>query len=133
MASGTFERPLPDPSSEKSLLGLGGLSLSNYSLAANQTRYLVFKDQIKFGYLATFGYNANAGTKSGLYQLCCTSSGNDPITLTAVKAVSYSGLAITPISSKVVQITNPSGSGYLWVSVMLCYGDAPTLQSTLPT
>ena len=129
MASGIGDRPLPDPSSEKSLLGLGGLSgVMRAEIAPNVTRYLVFPSQHKDGVLITSTNGSSASEKVGLYVF--GSSGSNTIAMTAIKAVTRTGLSITPLSNTVIEIVNPSG--YMWLMVQMFYGDKPTLQSTNP-
>lgn len=130
MASGTFERPLPDPADEKALLGLDGFSgVMRAEIAPNVTRYLVFQSQHKDGLLITSTNGDSASEKVGLYVF--GSSASNTIAMTAIKAVTRTGLSITPLSNTVIQIVNPSG--YMWLMVQMFYGDKPTLQSTLPT
>ena len=129
MASGIGERPNLSPSEEKSLLGLGGLSgVMRAEIAPNVTRYLVFQSQHKDGVLITSTNGTNASEKVGLYVF--GSSASNTISLTAIKAVTRTGLSITPLSNTVIEIVNPSG--YMWLMVQMFYGDKPTLQSTNP-
>lgn len=130
MASGTGERPLPGIWSEKGLLGIGGISgAARFEIAPNTTRYLVFQAEHKDGVLITSTNGTSASEKVGLYVF--GSSASNTIAMTAIKAVTRTGLSITSLSNTVIEIVNPSG--YMWVEVLMIYGNAPTLQSTLPT
>ena len=133
MASGVGERPLPDPASEKSLLGLGGFTWTlRCEVPNNSTRYLVFPSWYKGGLLAVGGYGGSHDDKAGLYILDSGTSGaNASLSLPPVKAATRTGLAITPLNNTVIEIVNPGG--YLWGGVMMFYGDKPTLQTTNPT
>ena len=131
MASGIGERPLLSPTEEKSLMRLGGLTgVMRWEMTAGTTRYLVFDKQFKIGMLSSWGATSQAA-KSGLYHLYSSSSST--ITLTAVKAANYSGLTISPLNNQVIQIVNPSSSGYLWIAVLMFYGNLPAIQTTNPT
>lgn len=130
MASGTFERPLPDPEIERSLLGLGGFGgVMRFEVPNNSTRYLVFASGYKAGLLATGGYGGSHDDKSGLYTLDSGSSAI--ISLPPIKAVTRTGLTITPLNNTVIQIVNPSG--YLWGVLLMSFGTTPTLETTNPT
>ena len=130
MASGVGERPLPNPSSERSLLGLGGFAgVMKFEVPNNSTRYLVFSSGYKAGLLVTGGYGGSYDDKAGLYTV--TSAASAIISLPAIKAATKTGLTITPLSNTVIEIVNPGG--YLWGGVMMFYGDKPTSQTTNPT
>ena len=130
MASGVGERPLPDPASEKALIGLNGFAgVAKFEVPNNSTRYLVFPSSYKAGLLSVGGYGSSYDNKAGLYTVDSGSSAT--ISLVPIKAATYSGLTITPLNNTVIQITNPAG--YLWVGVLMFYGGVPTLSTTNPT
>ena len=130
MASGVGERPLPDPASEKSLLGLGGVNgIMRFEVPNNSTCYLVFPSGYKGGLLAVGGYGGSHDDKAGLYTV--TSAASAIISLPAIKAVTRTGLTITPLNNTVIEIVNPGG--YLWGGLLMFYGEKPTLSTTNPT
>ena len=130
MASGTYERPVLDPGKENSLLGLGGISgTMRFEVPNSSTRYLVFSSGAQGGLLVIGGYGSTYDNKAGVYIISCSNSGN--ISLPVIKAATYSGLTITPLSNTVIEIVNPGG--YLWGTVLMVYGDKPTVATTQPT
>ena len=130
MASGIGDRPLPDPSSEKSLLVLGGVNgIMRFEVPNNSTCYLVFSSGYKGGLLVTGGYGGSNDDKAGLYTV--TSAASAIISLPPVKAATRTGLSITPLNNTVIEIVNPGG--YLWGAVLMFYGGVPTLSTTNPT
>lgn len=132
MASGAFERPLPDPASERSILGLGGFGgVMRFEIPNNSTRYLVFASGYKTGLLVVGGYGGTHDDKAGLYILDSSSGSSATISLPPVKSPTRTGLTITPLNNTVIQIVNPGG--YLWGTVMMFLGSAPTLETTNPT
>lgn len=132
MAAGTFERPVLPPTDERSLLELGGFTgAMKFEMTAGQTRYLSFNKEFKIGLLATWGNGVEADGKSSLYSLSSGTSAT--ISLSAIKAVSRTGVTITPLSNQAIEIVNPSGSSYMWVAVIMFYGKKPTVEVTQPT
>lgn len=132
MASGTFERPLPDPADESALLapqlGLGGISGSAvFSFAANLTRYLVFPSGQKQG-LLIIGSTSSFSAKWGLYMYYSSASGT--ISLQPVLAPTQTGLAVAGTSNTVVTIVNPGGA--LYGGAICIRGGSPTLETALP-
>lgn len=119
MASGTFERPLPDPAEEKALLGLSDLKSKCYQIAANTTGTLRFTTEIKDGLLVL---SAGDTGKRGLYIYGSTSTGG--IALTTILAPTQSGLSVAASGNNIV-ITN--GTLALFALVMAFKGGLPTL------
>lgn len=124
MASGTGERPLPDPAEEKVLLGLSGINTLSYDQDANTTRYIKFPSKPIDGILIL---SAGAGTgldsKRGIYVFGSTTTGN--VTLTSVL---QSSLTITG-GSNYVSITN--GASHVYWAVISFMGGQPTVESSL--
>jgi hypothetical protein len=129
MASGTGERPLGTVAEEKTLLGLFGLQFSRFEMTANTTRYLVFRQQNKGGLLVCWSNGDTGADKCGLYQLASSSS--NAIVLPVIKTFTRTGMSITPLSNTAIEIVNPSG--YLWVAVLMFYGESPTMETSAPT
>lgn len=119
MASGSFERPLPDPAEEKVLLGLSDLKSKCYQIAANTTGTLGFVAELKDGLLVL---SAGDTGKRGLYIYGSTSTG--AIELTTILAPTQSGLTVTA-SGNNIAITN--GTFALFVLVLAFKGGLPTL------
>ena len=127
MASGTFERPLPDPADEGALLGLGGISGSmKFAFNANLTRYLVFPSGQKQGLLIIGSTGSFAG-KWGVYMFFSSETGS--ISLQEVKAPTQTGLSVTGTSNTVVTIVNPGGT--LYGGVICIRGGSPTLETSI--
>lgn len=123
MASGTFERPLPNPAGERSLLSLGEFKSATYEIPASSTRNLTFAKELKNGMLVM---GAGATTKRGMFIYGSTTTGS--ITVTTVLAPTQSGLTVSASGNDIV-ITN--GSNALFVCVMPFKGGLPSL--TTPT
>lgn len=119
MASGTFERPLPDPAEEKVLLGLSDLLSQAYTIPAGTTGTLRFITELKDGVLIL---SAGDTGKRGLYIYGSTSTGG--IALTTILAPTQSGLTVTA-SGNNIAITN--GSLALFALVLAFKGGLPTL------
>lgn len=124
MASGTFQRPLPDPTDEKTLLGLSGITTMKYAQSASTTRYATFKTEIKSGILIL---SAGGTTKHGLYIFGSTSSG--AIGITTIHAPSQSGMSVTA-SGQTITVSN--GSSALYWLILMWNGDLPTISTTAP-
>ena len=123
MASGVFDRPLPNPGDERGLLSLGELKSVTFEVPASTTRNLTFSKELKDGLLVM---GAGTVTKRGLYIYGSTSTGN--ISVTAILAPTQSGMSIS-VSGNDIVITN--GSQALFVSAIPFKGNLPTL--TTPT
>lgn len=119
MASGTFERPLPDPAEEKTLLGLNDLKSRSYQIPANTTGTLRFATELKDGLLVV---SAGDAGKRGLYIYGSTTAGG--IVLTAILAPTQSGLTVTA-SGNNITIVNKAFA--LFVLVLSFQGNLPTL------
>lgn len=119
MASGTFERPLPDLADEKALLELSGIKAMQYTQSASTTRNLVFPSESKSGLLILASGNS---LKHGLYIFGETTSGD--IRLTAIVAPTQSGLSVSA-SSHTITIVN--GSAGLYVTVLAFLGALPSV------
>lgn len=119
MASGTFERPLPDPAEEKVLLGLSDLKSKSYQIPANTTGTLGFSTELKDGLLVV---SAGDAGKRGLYIYGSTSTGG--IVLTTILAPTQTGLTITASGNNIV-IVNKTFA--LFALVMPFQGSLPTL------
>lgn len=119
MASGTFERPLPDTEDEKALLGLSDLKSKSYQILANVTGTLGFVTEIKDGLLVL---SAGDAGKRGLYIYGSTSTG--PMVLTTVIAPTQSGLTVSASGSNIV-IVNKAYT--LFALVLPFQGGLPTL------
>lgn len=119
MASGAFERPLPDPADEKMLLGLSNLLSKAYMIPANTTGTFGFATEVKDGLLVL---SAGDTGKRGLYIYGSTSTGG--IGLTTILAPTQTGLTITASGNNIV-IVNKTFA--LFVLVMPFQGSLPTL------
>lgn len=119
MASGSFARPLPDPTAERSLLELSGIKAMQYTQAASTTRNLVFPSESKAGLLILASGNS---AKHGLYLFGETTSGT--ISLTPIVTPTQSGLSVT-VSSHTITIVN--GSAGLYVTVLAFLGALPSV------
>lgn len=119
MASGTFDRPLPDPAEEKVLLGLSDLKSKSYQIPANTTGTLGFVTELKDGLLVL---SAGDAGKRGLYIYGSTSTG--PMVLTTILAPTQSGLTVTASGNNIV-IVNKTYA--LFVLAMPFQGGLPTL------
>lgn len=119
MASGTFERPLPDPAEEKALLGLSDLKSKSYQIAANTTGTLGFLTELKDGLLVL---SAGDAGKRGMYIYGSTSVSG--ILLTTILAPTQSGLTVTA-SGNNITIVNKAFA--LFVLVLPFQGNLPTL------
>lgn len=119
MASGTFERPLPDPAEEKALLGLNDLQSKSYQIAANTTGTLRFTTELKDGLLVL---SAGDAGKRGLYIYGSTSTGG--IALTSILTPTQSGLTVSASGNNIV-INN--GTFAVFALVLAFKGSLPTL------
>ena len=119
MASGTFERPLPDPAEEKELLGLSDLQSKSYQISANTTGTLRFTTELKDGLLVL---SAGDAGKRGLYIYGSTSTGG--IALTSILTPTQSGLTVSASGNNIV-INN--GTLALFALVLAFKGGLPTL------
>ena len=119
MASGSFERPLPDPAEEKDLLGLSEIRSKCYQIPANTTGTLAFASELKDGILVL---SAGDAGKRGMYIYGSTTTG--PIVLTTIIAPTQSGLTVTASGSNIV-IVNKTYA--LFVLAMPFQGGLPTL------
>lgn len=118
MASGTFERPLPNPADERSLLGLGEIRSLTIEMTANTSKTLTFNNLPRDGLIIL---SAGDASKRGLYIYGATTTGN--VGLTAVHAPTQSGLSITT-SGRSITIANPT------LSLFVCL---ITTQNGLPS
>lgn len=124
MASGTFDRPLPDPAEEKVLLGLSGINTLGYDQDANTTRYIKFPTKPIDGMLIlSAGAGSGLDAKRGVYVFGSTSTGN--VTLTSVL---QSSLTITG-GSNYIAIAN--GTSHVYWAVISFMGGQPTVESSL--
>ncbi len=119
MASGTFERPLPDPAEEKALLGLNDIRSKCYQIPANTTGTLTFATELKDGILVL---SAGDAGKRGMYIYGSTSVSG--ILLTTILAPTQSGLTVTASGNNIV-IVNKTFA--LFVLVLPFQGGLPTL------
>lgn len=119
MASGSFERPLPDPAEEKALLGLSDVATQAYTIPASTTGTLKFITELKDGLLVL---SAGDAGKRGLYIYGSTSTGG--IALTTILAPTQSGLSVTASGNNIL-ITNRSLA--LFALVLAFKGNLPTL------
>lgn len=124
MASGIFQRPLPDPTDEKTLLGLNAITTMKYTQSASTTRYATFKTEVKSGILVL---SAGGATKHGLYIFGSTSAG--AIGITAIHAPSQSGMNVNA-SGQTITVSN--GSTNLYWLILMWNGDLPTISTTAP-
>lgn len=119
MASGSFERSLPDPAEEKELLGLSDLKSKSYQIPANTTGTLGFVTELKDGILVL---SAGDAGKRGMYIYGSTSVSG--ILLTTILAPTQSGLTVTA-SGNNITIVNKAFA--LFVLVLPFQGNLPTL------
>jgi hypothetical protein len=126
MASGTFERPLPDPAEEKALLGLSGLKCLSFDQDGNTTRYFSFAAEPKDGLLILSAGAAQAG-KRGMYIFGSTSSG--AISLTPILAPAQSAVEATA-AGNTIRIAN--GSSHVYVLILQYVGRLPSVTAVQP-
>lgn len=119
MASGTFDRPMPDPAEEKALLGLSDLKSKCYQIAANTTGTLTFATELKDGILVL---SAGDAGKRGMYIYGSTSVAG--ILLATILAPTQSGLTVTA-SGNNITIVNKAYA--LFALVLPFQGGLPTL------
>lgn len=123
MASGTFDRPLPDPADEKAMLGLSGINTISYDQDANTTRYIKFPTKPIDGMLIlSAGAGSGLDTKRGVYVFGSTTTGN--VTLTPVL---QSSLTITG-GSNYISIAN--GASHVYWAVISFMGGQPTVETS---
>lgn len=125
MASGSFERPLPDPAEEKALLGLSGINTISYDQNANTTRYIKFPSKPIDGILIlSAGAGSGLDSKRGIYVFGSTTTGS--VSLTPVLA---SSLTITG-GSNYIAVAN--GTSHVYWAVIGFMGGQPTVETTQP-
>ena len=120
MASGTFDRPLPDPADERALLGLSGLKAKTTEVSANQTATFAFPSSGTQDGLVILSAG-NVG-KRAMYIYGATTTGN--VNLTEINAPTQSGLSVSA-SGRSIVVTNPSQA--VFVCVLAFQGSLPTV------
>lgn len=132
MASGTGERPLPDPAQEKELLGLSGLRSMWFGVNANSTVYLKFPGNAqKYGVIF---FDGAATTKRGMLQYGAGT--NSAIHITQIVTPSQSGTSVAAggnASNNPVWVKVTNGTNYLYGMVLAYNGPLPTVETTQPT
>lgn len=125
MASGTFQRPLPDPADEKKLLDFGGTYVvTERQVAASGIRYINFptSDYYRQGFVIIGGGNSG---KTGLYIFNGTNNNNfhvESITTPSTGSVERD-------TNNRLKVTN-GASGVLNITVIATFGGKPTITSS---
>ena len=126
MASGTFDRPLPDPVEEKMLLNLGGINVVTTEVSTNGTGYINIprnSSALRTGIIILACGVANG---SGMYIYGRGTQSSASIQLTAIKAPTLSGVSVSVVGNDVV-IETPT---YQVVRIIYFTGGAPTVSSS---
>lgn len=125
MATGVFDRPLPDPTDEKSLLGLNNTYvITERQVAGGGVRYINFptSDYYRQGFVIIGG---GSSAKTGLYIFNGTNSSNFHVE--AITAPSAGG--VERDTNNRLKVTN-GPSAVLNITVISTFGDKPTITST---
>lgn len=127
MASGTFQRPLPDPADEKKLLDIGGTYIvTERQVPGGGTRYINFptSDYYRQGFVIIGG---GLAAKTGLYIFNGTNSSNLHVEAILSPTSGYGSVAIDTTNR--LKVTNPL-STVQNITVISTFGGKPTITST---
>ena len=127
MASGTFQRPLPDPEDEKKLLDIGGTYVvTERQVPGGGTRYINFptSDYYRQGFVIIGGGRSE---KTGLYIFNGTNSSNFHVKAVLSPSSGYGSVAID--TNNRLKVENPQ-STVQNITVISTFGGKPTITST---
>ena len=124
MASGTFQRPMPNTlTGERDLLGLSGIRASKVQIGASKTATFTFPTSGTQDGILVFA--AGATSKRGMYIYGCTTTG--AVAVTTVLAPTQTGLSVTGSGRTIVLV---NGTSDLFACIISFQGSLPTVTQT---